>query len=348
MKGIWKQSFAVLSLTAMTGLVVAQIPIAKVQPNVTATSTATTETVVRPTGNAAKVNNQTVPEAAVVRALKAVPAEERTKARPEIVQFLVDNVLIDQYLTAIKIAVEPIDIEKQMVDFRNEVKKHGQDYAKVLQNLLLTEEELREQIVGQIRWEKFIAQQGTPETLQKMFQANMDVFDGTMVRARHILVTPTSETEKAKQDSLAKIQQIKAAMDKAVENAMAKQTAATPEEKEKLKTRFTEEAFVSLAKDHSNCPSSRDGGDLNFFPRAGSMVEPFAKAAFALKVGQVSDIVQTQFGYHLILSTGRKPGTPTEFDKVKDAVKEYYEGKLREAVTTRMRQQAKIEIADAK
>ena len=151
MKGIWKQSFAVLSLTAMTGVVEAQLPIAKEQPTLPATTT--TETVVRPTGNAAKVNNQAIAEAAVVRALKAVPVEDRTKARPEIVQFLVDNVLIDQYLTAIKIAVEPIDIEKQMVDFRTEVKKHGQDYAKVLQNLLLTEEELREQIVGQIRWD---------------------------------------------------------------------------------------------------------------------------------------------------------------------------------------------------
>lgn len=348
MKGIWKSSALALSLAVASSLVQAQTPNGKDQPKLLAASS-TAEVTVRPTGTAAKVNNQTIPEAAVVRALKAVPTEERSKARTEIVQFLVDNVLIDQYLTAIKIAVEPIEIEKQMVDFQNEVKKHNQEYAKVLDNLILTEAELREQIVGQIRWEKFVAQQATPDTLQKMFQANMDVFDGSMVRARHILVTPTAETDRAKQDSLAKMQQIKAALDKAVENAMATQkTAATPEEKEKLKARFTEDAFVSLAKDHSNCPSSRDGGDLNFFPRAGSMVEPFAKAAFALKVGQLSEIVQTQFGYHLILVTGRKAGTPTDFDKVKDAVKEYYEGKLREAVTRQMREKSKIEILDGK
>ena len=62
--------------------------------------------------------------------------------------------------------------------------------------------------------------------------------------------------------------------------------------------------FAQAAQDKSLCPSGRDGGDLRWFGK-GMMVKPFEDAAFALEVGEISQPVQTQFGWHLIQLTDK-------------------------------------------
>ena len=64
-------------------------------------------------------------------------------------------------------------------------------------------------------------------------------------------------------------------------------------------------SFESLARDHSACPSKSSGGDLGWFG-PGKMVAAFESAVKSLSPGSVGDVVQTQFGYHLIKCTGRK------------------------------------------
>jgi peptidyl-prolyl cis-trans isomerase C len=60
--------------------------------------------------------------------------------------------------------------------------------------------------------------------------------------------------------------------------------------------------FADMAREHSECPSGRSGGDLGAFGR-GAMVPEFDKVAFDLKIDEVSEVVETDFGYHLIQRT---------------------------------------------
>src|SRR5205085_446191 len=100
--------------------------------------------------------------------------------------------LIDQYLAAQRVPVEAKDVEARVSEIKAEVKKHGQDYAKMLADLTLTEEELRTQVAADLRWEKFATARATDPVLKDLFEKNTEMFDGSMVRARHILLSPAA------------------------------------------------------------------------------------------------------------------------------------------------------------
>nr|WP_309484782.1 peptidylprolyl isomerase [Thermosulfuriphilus ammonigenes] len=105
--------------------------------------------------------------------------------------------------------------------------------------------------------------------------------------------------------------------------ASADSKKAAREKAEKILARVRAgEDFAELAKKYSDDPGSREkGGDLGFFSR-GQMIEPFEKAAFSLKVGEISGLVESPFGYHIIKVEERQPAQTTPYEKVKEQVRE--------------------------
>jgi peptidyl-prolyl cis-trans isomerase C len=129
---------------------------------------------------------------------------------------------------------------------------------------------------------------------------------------------------------------------------------ATKAEKEKAKEKAEKllkeikggKDFAELARANSDCPSKEKGGDLDFFGQ-GQMVPEFEKAAFALKPGEVSDVVETQFGYHIIKVTEKKAAGTTGFDEVKEQIQNYLKNmKVQKGVfdyISKLKDSAKIE-----
>lgn len=123
------------------------------------------------------------------------------------------------------------------------------------------------------------------EDMKTFYEQNKDKFkSGEQIKASHILV----KTEKEAKDILAQL--------KSGGN------------------------FEELAKKHSVDSSSAKGGDLGWFGK-GSMVPVFEKAATALKEGQISDVVKSDFGFHIIKLTGKRPAGIRPFEEVKEQIK---------------------------
>ncbi len=106
--------------------------------------------------------------------------------------------------------------------------------------------------------------------------------------------------------------------------------------------------FAQLAQQHSDCPSKAQGGSLGSFER-GKMVKPFEDAAFSGKQGEVSEVVETQFGYHLIKPTAHQEAKDIPLEQVREEVSSFLNGQKREETIKeyieKLRSVAKIEYA---
>jgi parvulin-like peptidyl-prolyl isomerase len=295
---------------------------------------------------AATVNGQPIQELAVYRALMRAPAAKHHEMRPEVLTFLIDNALVDQYLDQLKIAVDAKEVDAQLEKIKAEIVATGQKLDDFYKSLLLTEADLRTQIQATVRWDKFIAQYASEKTLRDFYDGNKAIFDGSQMRARHILIPVTAGNAQQAEQAKAKIAQLKKGIEEKVAAGLAAAGKLENLELQKKRMQLLEEAFAEIAAKESACFSKDNGGDLNWFPRVGGkVVEPFARAAFALKPFEMSDAVPTDLGYHLILATGVKAGVDRNFEDIRAVVKDVYAERMREAIVVRGRQSAKIEIA---
>jgi peptidyl-prolyl cis-trans isomerase C len=187
----------------------------------------------------------------------------------------------------------PLSLE----DFKALVEGYGKSFNEVKQRIrkgLGYQKLLQAQFASKINV--------TEDDARKYYSENKKRFETSeRVRASHILIKPAA----------------------ADPNAEPNEPKAKAEAKARglLKQIKDGADFAELARANSACPSGAKGGDLNFFGR-GQMVPAFEKAAFELKAGQVSDIVETRFGYHIIKVTDRKEAGVTTFEQAKDNIVE--------------------------
>ncbi|HBC86445.1 MAG TPA: hypothetical protein DCZ94_05780 [Lentisphaeria bacterium] len=173
----------------------------------------------------------------------------------------------------------------------------SEQLAEMMAKQGMTEETVKKRIGISLTIQKWIEEKVSSDIkisdadVEKFYKENQDRFKRPeSVRASHILITPEElDADKAKSMS---DEEKKKTADEQKQKALKK----AQEILAKLKNG---EDFAKLASENSSCPSKANGGDLGTFAR-GNMVAEFEKAAFSLKPGDLSDVVESKFGYHII------------------------------------------------
>lgn len=160
-------------------------------------------------------------------------------------------------------------------------------------------EKFRKRLLAQKLIEKVVLE-GTvvsEEEEKKYYEEHKNDFRSEeLVNAAHILIKGDAEDESKDKEAMAKAEGL-------------------------LKKINEGGDFATLAKENSDCPSKEKGGELGFVSR-GRMVPEFEEAAFKLKAGEMSGIVKTKFGYHIIKALDRMEEKQKEFDEVKKEIQE--------------------------
>ena len=297
----------------------------------------------KPTDVVATVNGTAVTRAELDRSIQALLAQNRMQPPTDADQKKkVEEAALNQ-LVAAEVLYQAAkkqdfpDLDKKVEAKFDEGKSRfatKEEFEKALKDNGITVPELKELLKRDVIISNYIEKQVsskiviTNDQAKKFYDDNQDKFKKSeSVHASHILIgvdpkaTP-EEKQKAKQKADELLKQVKGGAD-----------------------------FAELAKKESTCPSAKSGGDLGEFGR-GQMVKPFEDAAFGLKKDEVSGVVETQFGYHIIKSTGKTEGGTVPFDQVKDKIMEYLKGtevqKQVMAKVEELKKSAKIEYPGQK
>jgi peptidyl-prolyl cis-trans isomerase SurA len=239
-----------------------------------------------------------------------LPLDEAVKRKRGIrkaaLDTLIDELLIKQQAREHKVSVSEEEVQKQIGQLMKDNDLSEQQFKEALKLEGKTVGDLNKDIRKQMERSKLIDLQmrNNPEMRSQVQVREKEIEDyyqlhySTMekVRASHILfiLPPDSGAEKEKEVRA----RARTTLDRLRQGA----------------------PFDLMAKQHSDDPSSALGGDLGWF-RRGDMVESFEKVAFGMQKGQISDLVKTKFGIHIILLTDRSNEGPPNMDGVSGEIR---------------------------
>jgi peptidyl-prolyl cis-trans isomerase C len=227
-----------------------------------------------------------------------------SKLKKEVLEQLINRQLLYQESQRKGIRVTQVEVDEKLEAMKKNFSTEA-DFESVLKKAQLSEVELKSQIERGLAIDEFITGKFvekvtlSEDEVKAYYESNPKSFkQQEQVRASHILIKASPQEDRSTRTS-----------------------ARMKIEKIQQKLRNGED-FAALAKEFSQCPSGSKGGDLGYFTQ-GQMAKPFEDAAFALMPGEISDVVETTFGYHLIKVNDKTPETVMAFDDIKDGLKRY-------------------------
>ena len=213
--------------------------------------------------------------------------------------------------------------------------------------------DFKKDLKNQVKMQKLANSAGKIEVsdkeCEKFYKENPDKFQNPeMVRASHILISANAWQIQQDLTLDGKRKMEEAELKAQVEAKMADKKAQAEKLAKELKADKTK--FAEYAQKYSDDPgTAKQGGDLGFFPKE-AMVPEFTKVAFESKPDTVSDVVKTQFGYHIIYVQDRRAAGVTPYDKAQNGIRDYLttekQIKALDDLTAAAKKKAKIEYMD--
>ena len=236
-----------------------------------------------------------------------LPGEGPLNVKKEVLDRLIDIELMVQDAKKRGIAADDTKVNASLDTFKKQFNEEN-TFSSFLEQNSITEEIM----TSQLRKQAMI--QNLQNELVKEFTAKITISD-TDIKSFY-----DANIEKFVQPEQVKASHILIKVDPAADEATVQKAKG---ELEVIQQKIKEGGdFAELARANSGCPSSAQGGDLGFFGK-GQMVKPFEDAAFALKPGETSEIVTTQFGFHLIKMDEKKDAGTVPFEEVKERISQY-------------------------
>lgn len=279
----------------------------------------------KPTQVLATVNNEKITKAEFLDLVKRynLPTDDLETVYHDGIDTLVNVKLLNQFLARQRLPVDQLKIDKDLENIAAELKANGQDLATALIESGNEIDDVRKQLAFRQQWIAYVDQKATQAELQRFVDRNKDLFDQVQIKPSHILLrVPENASAEAKEKVRQRIVQVK-------------------KDIEANKYTFAE-AANKFSQDENKAEG--DGGDIGYITRNQGILEEFAEPAFKLKVGQISEPVETLHGYHLIMLTDRKKGTPFKLDQQPTLAKNLYSAELQKQILVEARKSAKIEV----
>lgn len=273
--------------------------------------------------------------------------------KERVINELIVKKLLDQEISKRHIKVSKEDMDKQLKVIIDKVGSK-EKFNELLKQNGVTSAQFKKDLSDEVKIQKLVDTLSVVSVSDKdamdFYKKNADKFKNPdKVRASHILVSANQEELKAK---IAATEEGKKMTDAQLNAEVQKQMNEQKAKAQKLLAEVKKDpkSFAKVAKENSDdTQSGQQGGDLGFFGKE-EMVEPFSKAAFSMKPNTISEVIQTPYGYHIILVTDRQKAGTEPFDKVKGDIKEYLTNQekvkvLQQFVDT-LKSNAKIEYKD--
>ena len=281
----------------------------------------------------ARINGEAIPKAEFEKAVQSleaqnggpVPPDQRDRVLRSVLDQMIGLKLLTQEAAARKVVVPDADIEARLAQIRSQFPT-ADAFTAALAEQKITAEQLKADARSEMVVTKVLEAEIEPKIavqaaeINDFYTKNSTQFQqGEQVRASHILIgVPQTADAAAKQAARAKAE------------GLLKQVKSGGD-------------FAALARENSTDPGSGvNGGDLNYFSR-GQMVGPFDQAVFSLQTGQTSELVETQFGFHIIKVTDKKAARTVPLEEVRPRIQQYLENQARQTAT-----QAFVESLKAK